>query len=124
EGEDVVLAAPDGTILSQFGPHGADYPPQLTDISYGVSDVIISGDSPASYLIPTYGNLGKSWTNIDFNAAANGFTPGKAALGYDTTTSPVNYSPFIKTQLPVGTTSVYVRLEFDLPDAAAVTALS
>jgi hypothetical protein len=124
EGEDVVLAAPDGTILSQFGPNGDDYPPQLTDISYGMSDIVVSGDSPASYLIPTNGNLGTTWTNANFDATANGFTAGKASLGYDTSFSPVDYSPLIKTQLPTGTTSVYVRMEFDLKNAAAVTALS
>jgi hypothetical protein len=124
DGEHVVLAAPDGTILSQFGPNGDDYPPQLTDISYGVSDVVVSGDSPASYLIPTNGSLGTSWTNINFDALANGFTTGKASLGYDTNTSGVDYNPLIKTQLPVGTSSVYVRMEFDLTNAAAVTALS
>ncbi len=124
EGEDVVLAAPDGTILSQFGPNGKDYPPQLTDISYGVSDVVVNGDSAAAYLIPTNGSLGTSWTNVDFDSTANGFTQGKAAMGYDTDPAGVNYNPLIKTQLPVGTTSVYVRMEFDLNNAAAITALS
>jgi hypothetical protein len=124
DGEDVVLAAPDGMILSQFGPNGDDYPSQLTDISYGASNVVVSGDSPASYFIPTNASLGTSWTNINFDASAHGFTTGKASLGYDTTTSPVDYSPLIKTQLPAGTTSVYVRMEFDLENAAAVTALS
>jgi hypothetical protein len=124
EGEDVVLAAPDGTILSQFGPSGDDYPPQLTDISYGVSDVVVNGDSAASYLIPTNGSLGTTWTNINFDPAANGFTQGKAAVGYDTNTSGVNYNPHIKTQLPTGTTSAYVRMEFDLTNAAVITALN
>lgn len=124
EGEDVVLAAPNGTILSQFGPNGDDYPPQVTDISYGVSDVVVNGDSAATYLIPTNGTLGTTWTNINFNPAANGFTQGKAAVGYDTNTSGVNYNPLIKTQLPSGTTSAYVRMEFDLTNAAAITALN
>jgi hypothetical protein len=124
EGEDVVLAAPNGTILSQFGPNGADYPPQLTDISYGVSDVVINGDSAATYLIPTNGSLGTTWTNINFDPVANGFTQGKAAVGYDTNPSGVDFNPLIETQMPAGTTSVYVRMEFDLTNAAAISALS
>lgn len=125
DGEDVVLAAPDGTILSQIGPDGSDYPPQFEDISYGVSGpVVVDGNSPASYRIPTNGNLGTSWTNINFDAVGNGFTPGKAAVGYDTTPSPINYGNYYKTPVPPGTTSVYVRAEFDLPNAATVTSLN
>lgn len=124
DGEDVVLAAPNGTILSQFGPNGQDYPPQLTDISYGISDVVVNGDSAAMYRIPTNGNLGTTWTSINFDSVANGFIQSKAAIGYDTNTSGVDYNPLIKTQLPAGTTSVYVRMEFDLSNAAAVTALN
>jgi hypothetical protein len=125
DGEHVVLAAPDETILSQFGADGSDYPQQLTDVSYGVSGpVVVNGDSPASYLIPTNGNLGATWTNIDFNAAANGFTTGKASVGYDTTVTPINFANYFATAVPPGTNSVYVRTEFDLPSAAAVTSLS
>ena len=59
EGEDIALVAPNLTILSQFGPNGDDYPPQVTDISYGVSGpVLVNGNSPASYLIPTNGSSG------------------------------------------------------------------
>ncbi len=124
DGEHVVLAAPDQTILSQFGPGGADYPPQLTDISYGTSGpAVVSGNSPSSYLIPSNGNLGTSWTNINFNAPANGFTAGKASVGYDTNPTPINYADYFKSAVPSGTTSVYVRTEFDLPSAAAVTSL-
>lgn len=125
DGEDVVLAAPNQTIVSQFGPNGDDYPPQLTDVSYGLSGpVVVSGDSPSSNLIPTSGSLGTTWTAVSFNPAANGFTAGNAAVGYDTTTSPINYADYFNTAVPSGTTSVYVRTEFDLPSAAAVTSLN
>ncbi|MGD9635159.1 MAG: CotH kinase family protein [Pirellulales bacterium] len=125
EGEDIALVAPNLTILSQFGPNGDDYPPQVSDVSYGVGGpVLVNGNSPASYLIPTNGSMGLSWTNVNFNAAANGFTSGKASVGYDTTTSPINYADYFKTAVPTGTTSVYVRSEFNLPSAAAVSSLS
>lgn len=124
DGEHVVLATPDGTILSQLGPDGNDYPPQLPNISYGVAGpAVVTGDTPAQYLIPTKGTLGTSWTQVDFDAAANGFVAGTASVGYDTTPSPINYANYFNTPLPVGTTSVYVRIEFDLPNAAAVTSL-
>ncbi len=34
-GEYLALVAPDGTVVSEFGQGGADYPPQRTDVSYG-----------------------------------------------------------------------------------------
>lgn len=36
-GEYLALVAPDGTVVSEFGQGGADYPPQQTDISYGLT---------------------------------------------------------------------------------------
>lgn len=125
EGEDIALVAPDLTVLSQFGPNGQDYPPQVTDISYGIGGpVLVNSNSPAAYWVPTHGGLGLTWTDVNFNAAANGFAPGKASLGYDTTPSPINYADYFKTALPTNTTSVYLRSEFDLPSASAVTSLS
>lgn len=125
EGEDIALVAPDLTILSQFGPNGDDYPPQVSDVSYGVGGpVLLNGSSPASYLIPNSGALGLTWTGVSFNAAANGFTLGKASVGFDTTTSPINYANYFKTTLPTGTASVYVRSEFNLASAAAVSNLT
>lgn len=125
EGEDIALVGPNLTILSQFGPNGQDYPPQVTDVSYGVGGpVLVNGSSPSTYWVPTHGGLGLTWTGVNFNAAANGFAPGKASAGYDTTTSPINYADHFKTTLPTGTTSAYIRTEFNLPSAAAVSSLS
>ncbi len=50
-GEYVALTAPDLTVLSEFGSGGVDYPPQVTDISYGIAGkVLVDGDSVAEYL--------------------------------------------------------------------------
>jgi hypothetical protein len=125
DGEHVVLAKPDQTILSEFGADGEDFPPQVSNVSYGVSGpVVVSGASSSSYFIPPNALLGTSWTGVNFNAAANGFTSGKAAVGYDTTPTPINYADYFKTALPAGTTSIYIRTEFNLPSAPAVTSLN
>jgi hypothetical protein len=125
EGEDIALVAPNLTILSQIGPDGDDYPPQLTDISYGLSgNKLIDATTPSRYLIPTNGTLGLTWTEVNFDAAANGFAAGQSAVGYDTTASPVNYADYFKTTVPNGTNSVYIRTEFNLESAAAVSNLN
>ena len=35
-GEPLALVAPDGSVVSEFGPQGEPFPPQLGDISYGI----------------------------------------------------------------------------------------
>jgi CotH kinase protein/Lamin Tail Domain len=125
DGEHVVLAAPDQTILSQFSTDGSSYPAQVTDISYGLSGTtLVSPDTASTYQIPTNGNLGTTWTGTNFIPLSNGFTTGKASVGYDTTTTPINYANYFKTTLPNATTSVYVRTEFNLDNAAAVSSLN
>jgi CotH kinase protein/Lamin Tail Domain len=125
DGEHVVLSAPDLTILSQLGPNGEEFPPQFTDVSYGYGGpVLVDGSSPARYLIPTNGSLGLSWTAIDFDAADHGFSAGTASVGYDTSPSPVNFADYFETAVPAGTTSAYVRAEFNLASADEVTSLN
>ena len=125
DGEHVVLASPDQTILSQLGPNGDKFPPQLTDVSYGYGGPqLVSGSSPATYLIPNSNSLGLSWTASDFDAAAHGFAAGTASVGYDTNPSPVNFADHFATAVPAGTTSVYVRAEFNLSSADDVSSLN
>ena len=37
DGEYLALVSPTGTVVSEFGPDGSDFPPQHADISYGVT---------------------------------------------------------------------------------------
>jgi hypothetical protein len=124
-GEHVVLSAPDLTILSQLGPNGDEFPPQFTDVSYGYGGpVLVDGKSPAAYRIPTDNSLGVSWTAVEFDAAAHGFTAGTASVGYDTNPSPVDFADNFQTALPAGTASVFVRAEFNLLSAEDVSSLN
>ena len=126
-GEYIGLFDPSGAVLSEFGAEGADYPAQETDISYGTSaGGLVDANSPSHYLVPTDGNLGNSWTNINFDPTANGFTAGKASIGYEN--SPASDTSFagliLNPELPSGTTSTYLRTEFNLADASAVSDLT
>jgi hypothetical protein len=114
-GEYLGLVGPDSTVISEFGSDTEDYPPQLSDISFGFGPTtFVSPSSRAYYHIPTTGVLGTSWTVPEFDPLANGFVVGKAALGYDDQPNPVNFLPLIETQILPGTTSVYARNELTI----------
>ncbi|MFV2070440.1 MAG: chitobiase/beta-hexosaminidase C-terminal domain-containing protein, partial [Pirellulales bacterium] len=38
KGETIGLVSPEGAVVSQFGIDGEDYPPQVSDVSYGITD--------------------------------------------------------------------------------------
>ncbi len=125
-GEYVALGAPGGFVLSEFGSATSDYDPQLADVSYGTSGgSLVNSDSPSHYLVPSNGSLGTSWTSNGFNASAAGFTAGRASLGYETSLgSSTSYAGLFEEELPSGTTSVYLRTEFEVSDASAVSDLT
>lgn len=125
-GEYVALVSPDNVVLSEFGANGTEYPPQITDVSFGRSgNVLLDGQSTVKYLIPANGTLGTTWTGVGFDATGSGFQFARAAMGYEASPgSDTSYAPYIETVLPEGTSSVYVRHEFDLPDASEVTDLN
>lgn len=128
-GEYVGLADPSGVVLSEFNAGGAEYPPQLTDVSYGLggaqSGVLFDADDPIEYLVPSNNLLGTLWTNPGIDASAGGFVTAPGGLGYeDSPGATINYNNEINTTVPSGTTSVYVRHAFDLDSAAAVSGLT
>ncbi len=124
-GEYIALYDADLNLRSEFGANGTDYPAQITDVSFGVGQgALVNGDSVAQYLIPSDSSLESTWFNNNFNASANGFIDGRAAIGYENSPgSNTSYSDEIETVVPSGTTSVYLRNEFNLDDASAVTDL-
>lgn len=68
EGEYLALVQPDGsTRSSEFAP---TFPEQSQDVSFGfagLSSTLVDRDSNISYLIPTDGTLGTTWTNRLFD---------------------------------------------------------
>jgi len=125
-GEYLALVSPSQTVLSEFGPNGTDYLPQFTDISYGVEGgVLLTGKTDVDFLIPADDNVDAAWTSVGFNASANGFTKEEAAVGYESNPGANNnYNELIETPISAGTTSVYLRHEFELTNAAAITDLN
>ncbi|MCO8120624.1 lamin tail domain-containing protein [Stieleria sp. TO1_6] len=121
----LALTAPDQTVISEFGDDGVDYPPQVTNISYGIAGAELVGHrSVARYLVPTDDSLGLSWIENAFDAAANGFSLGRAAAGYENNTGSVtSYASQIETTVPAGTTNLYQRIQFEIDDSSQVNDL-
>jgi len=83
-GEFLALVGPDGTTIeSQFSP---EFPQQLQDISYGISDVaslesnLIFGGDGAEVLVAT-SEPTSDWTSPDF-VADDSWTRGSTGVGY------------------------------------------
>jgi hypothetical protein len=123
EGESLALVEPDGqTIAFAYW----DYPPQLVDISYGLSGdsvvsetetVLLAEGADARALIPTDASLGLSWTQTTFDDSA--WLTGQTGVGYD-------YAGL--TGLDVGAMrnvnqTAYVRISFPVSDVASADKL-
>ncbi len=127
EGDYLALLSPDGqTVLSQFAKDGRDFPGQESDVSYGYVQTtrLIQPEDEATFWVPLNGDLGTSWTEPNFDPLAKGFTPGTASLGFETRPADrTNFAGQYATEIPPGSHAVFVRMEFDVEDASAVSSL-
>lgn len=88
------------------------------------SQSAVTPTSPAFYLVPQNDDLGTSWTEIDFDATANGFTDGQAAVGFENNAgSDTSFANLISTSIPSGTGTAYVRIPFQVTDVGTVSGL-
>lgn len=92
-GDHVYLIKPDGvTIASQFAANGAEYPPQVPGVSYGIpvlqnlSTILPSGAS-GKYFVPLSGSVDGLWQQPGFNDSS--WTSATTGIGFETDT-PVN----------------------------------
>lgn len=120
-GEFLGLSSPDGVVLSQFRADGQDYPAQSSGVSYGLAfasetSTPLTPTNRSRYLAPTDGSVDATWMNPTFNDAS--WTPGTASIGYET--SGDDFAGLIRTTVPAGTTSVYVRIPFQVTSSSAV----
>ena len=129
-GEYLALLRPDQFIATEFNPA---YPPQTKDISYGFGGSVatpVNSDSSISYLIPHDNSLGQSWTtrlfdDSSWNSQTPGGAPHKQGIGYENSpASGTSYTSELSTILPSGTTSTYLRIPFEIPDASLVDSLT
>ncbi len=57
-GEYLALLKPDNTVVSEYSP---EFPPQIADVSYGVSTSLVGAGATAKVFIPTDNSLGTTW---------------------------------------------------------------
>lgn len=64
-GEYLPLVDPGGTIVSEFGAAGRDYPEQLPNVSYGVAQslTLVDSSSESALRVPVNDRLGRDWTH-------------------------------------------------------------
>ncbi len=127
EGEYLGLAKPDGSTAHAYAPA---FPPQITDVSYGLSEVttsvLLSGETAtARYRLPDNASLGLTWTARDFDDAA--WSTAAQGLGFETL--PSAFAPYLS---PAGNllgtmygrrSSVFVRIPFAVSNPAVVAGL-
>ena len=117
-GEYLSLSDPLGTVLSEFGSITTNYPALNGDEAYGLAfdssfDEVVTPTSAARYFVP--GNddsVDSIWTGNNFDDSS--WQIGTASIGFEN--NPADYDDLIITDVPVGTTSLYVRMQFDVSD--------
>ena len=126
-GEYLALVEADGsTVAFEYAPQ---FPTQMPDVSYGLAmtssqSTLVDDTTGLTYLVPTSGTLGLTWTQAAFNDASWTGASGPtltAGLGYESSGN--DYDNLIDTTIPSGIASVYARFEFNLTDPAEVDTL-
>ncbi len=124
-GESVFLTQPNGTTMED----SITFPALDDDVSYGrglsiggTTDVLLDQGAACKALVPTA--TVSEWNSSSFNDS--GWTTGTTGVGYDQSTSPVNYNPLIGLNISGmqnNNASAYIRIPFDVTDASSITSL-
>lgn len=128
-GEYLALVDMDGsTILDEYAP---EFPAQFEDVSYGLAmeptgtpTTLIASGAALKAWVPTNGGLGTNWTQVTYT---DGLWPisGTTGIGYENNPGDsVNYTDEINTTVTSGTTSVYVRVKFNLASLEDISYLT
>lgn len=126
-GEYLGLIAADGfTVIDAFAP---EFPAQEEDVSYGVTmassveTLVAEGDTARAW-VPTSGVHDATWTGVGFND--NLFNlQGPTGFGYENSSNPnPNYENEFSTEVGVGTTSLYMRITFDVDSLSGIDGLA
>ncbi|MCA9235949.1 MAG: chitobiase/beta-hexosaminidase C-terminal domain-containing protein, partial [Planctomycetales bacterium] len=125
-GEYLGLVAPNGTtIVDAYAP---EFPPQTTNVSYGVSMssssmTLVDDHTAMRYWTPTNSSVDATWQTEAFDDAA--WSIGTAGLGYENSPgNQVNYVSYLNSIVPGGTTSAYTRFEFNVSEPEELTSLT
>jgi hypothetical protein len=117
-GEFLALVDPNGVIASQYAP---TFPPQITDVSYGVkfdTATLIAPGASAQTLIPTNDLLGTTWTSPSFTPT--GWTSGTTGVGFGVV-QPVFNVTYVKSNRSLDTLDVAEEVAADPAEQTSTT---
>ncbi len=132
-GEYLGLLRPDGTVATEFAPF---YPPQLTDISYGLAlterSTVLAQGAAGQVGVPTSGNDFNTnfanWKTRPGTMSGSSWQNCRTGIGFDS--SSASYGAWIHPEGDIGArmkgvqTTACLRLPFDLRDPQDVLSLS
>jgi hypothetical protein len=129
DGEYLALVESNGTtIASDFYPK---FSVQVADVSYGFASdardaILLNTGALARAFVPTNDALGLAWTEAVFG---DGDWPsGNTGVGYDRTTTPVDYDPLIGLDIEAAmfnrNPTVYIRIPFLVTNVAELDTLT
>lgn len=128
-GEYLGLLRPDGRVAFEYAPA---YPPQVADVSYGVSASttsfpLLPARATGRLWVPTDDQLGTNWIRAEFDDAS--WRAVTAGLGWDTSTSPAPgpLAPFLGTDIAAElrghNATAYARFPFVITNVAELAGL-
>ena len=121
-GEFLALIEPGGRVVSHYG---TEYPPQVTDSSYGVSMVtggtsLVDASAAVRYINPRDQGINTEWLTPGYDDSL--WQSGVMPLGFDRNETPI-YEDLIQTDVGdrvfEDNASLYVRIPFDLTEIPA-----
>ncbi|MCA9239071.1 MAG: CotH kinase family protein [Planctomycetales bacterium] len=127
DGEYLGLIDVDGqTVIDEYFP---EFPLQVEDVSYGLAmtsspNVLVAEGADARAWAPTSSVHDATWTGIGFND--NSFTiQGDTGFGYENSPGGTpSYVGQYHTEVSAGTTSLYVRVPFEVESVGGVNKLT
>jgi hypothetical protein len=119
------LIAPGGVmVVHEFG---LTYPPQVEDISYGLSqnatlDLLVATGAPARTLIPSSDALARTWTQVGFDDST--WISGTTGVGYDRNPDYLSLiGTNVRSQMDNVNATAYIRIPFTVTDPARFNGL-
>ncbi len=128
DGEFLALVDTDRTtIIDQYDP-----PAQLANISYGRSmqtagspTTVLATGAMGKGIVPPNDALGLTWTQVGFTGDATWPYSGPTGFGYENNPgAPDSFSSQIKTTLPSGIGTAYIRVPFNLTSLVGIGKLT
>lgn len=125
-GEYLALVGGDAmTVIHEYAP---SFPPQVEDISYGLSmtnvaETVVAEGATARAWAPTSGIYDATWTAVTFDDRVFNIS-GPSGFGFEN--SPGSFPNFLgqyNTEVPSGTAGLYVRVPFEIDSLAGVSQL-